>query len=375
MPSRLRFVPVEVVPPGDSALDILAASMSANTWAELTTVTGQTAAISGNGNSGSAIVFCNSFPWNPIEKRIEILANDHAANPGQCKWARYLEETNEWIFTTDYGIAINPHGYDHTSCDPFTGAVYFRQYGGGVRQPNFYRRLAGETTFSLISGIGPFRNVGVAQGTCWWKGPFTAGAGHGANGAFVMYQASDNFPGNSIDFYNPLTGTWFYGKDSGVSPGSESYGGRTLYQTILEYSEIHNCIAYGGGNTDQGASNGRNIWTMNSAGVVDTILNLPASISLNSGETGTRRSVDPVTGHFILLSNAELWQLDPSVAGGTWTQRQSPPSYASGGPGNPHVGGNSRVVMVSLPEHGVIAVVTQNSTTDASGNFWLFKNA
>jgi len=31
--------------------------------------------------------------------------------------------------------------------------------------------------------------------------------------------------------------------------------------------------------------------------------------------------------------------------------------------------------MVSLPEHGVIAVVTQNSTTDASGNFWLFKNA
>jgi hypothetical protein len=80
---------------------------------------------------------------------------------------------------------------------------------------------------------------------------------------------------------------------------------------------------------------------------------------------------EPVTGNFLLLSGGELWELNPNDAG-TWTAltgSREPPS-AVGVPGPPPI---QAVICCSIPEHGVVAYVTQ--PTQAGGSFFLYKHA
>jgi hypothetical protein len=77
-----------------------------------------------------------------------------------------------------------------------------------------------------------------------------------------------------------------------------------------------------------------------------------------------------VTGKFLLLSNGQLWELNP-VGAGTWTLQtglRTPPP----GVRNPTQMGQG-MALTSIPEYGVIAAISQ--IAGSGGTFFLYKHA
>ena len=74
---------VTVAAAGTSALAALAASMSANTWAQLVVPNQNAATLTEglgsvpSGSSGSVLPYSNSVPYNPFSRRIEFISQDH----------------------------------------------------------------------------------------------------------------------------------------------------------------------------------------------------------------------------------------------------------------------------------------------------------
>ena len=106
--------------PGTSALATLAASMPAGSWAQLE-VSNQNAILGVGNQSGSMIHYCNSMPWNPIRKGIEIIAMDHGT--GTQRYMRYD--------AASLGLALGPafkliHTSRHEHATPWDSRQVFQ---------------------------------------------------------------------------------------------------------------------------------------------------------------------------------------------------------------------------------------------------------
>lgn len=353
-------------PAGTSALGALAASMAPGTWAQLTG-TNQNAVIGSQlGNSGSLINYSSYFPWNPVAKRIEIVGSDHTGTaPGgklPSSYARYNDATNAFSMAAvddllAPGGQVTPlHGGGHSQVDPFTGDLYHHKAFGSTSQFDVWKCPLGSSTFTRV-GTTPSAYCQVLLGSCWWSGPFS-GTSLGSRGAYMLYNSGACFnraTDGEIFVYDPTVG--FKVTITGATPFAASSNA-----SVMAYSAIHNCALYGGGDTTA-----RKAFRLNSDGTHTNMPDVPgAGMGIDIGAI----ACDPVTGKFLLLSNGELWELNP-LGSGTWTKQSGlrvPPS----GVRNPTQMGQG-MGLVSIPDYGVVAAISQIS--GSGGTFFLYKHA
>ena len=337
-------------------LATLANSMAPGTWAQLNP-SNQDATLGVGNVSGTMIHFCNTMPWNPFTKVIEIVGMDH--NWGMQRHVRYDEASNSFILVAaDDGLGSQvQHGYDHNTVNPFTGDLYHRFYSGFTGTISSFKKPRGGSSFQALPSVSASDQVAI--GATWWSGPF---AGGGSQGSFMLFN-SGNALGNANDgqilAYNPLSNTWFFNKQA-MAP---NYGSGSTYHSVMEYSSLKNVAVYGGGNV---APN--RLWRLNSDGSFIAMPNVPAgkAVGIQNGLLVN----DPVSGNFLLLSAGQLWELNPSGSG-TWTQqtgtRNPPGAVGVPGPGTPEA-----VIASAIPDYGVVAFITQPGHTGAT--FFIYKH-
>lgn len=343
------------LPPGSSELAKLAATMQSGTWAQLI-VLNQDSVMGVGNNDGSMITYSNSMPWNPVNKTIEIIARDHhytssfgldAAN----RYVRYEVSTNQFVFVADLPEIKDGHGGDTLTLNPTTGDLYWRMYTGFTGRISAKKKALGASNFSDIPSVDGLEQVAI--GTTWWSGPFVGG---GRQGSFMIFNSGNSTGGatdGQIVAYNPLTNSWFYNQQ-GKAP---FYGSGSTYNSVIEYSPQKNVAVYGGGNVAP-----TKLWRMDSNGNAVAMPDTPpgTSVGLQKGNLVN----DPATGNFLLLSNRQLWELNPDGAG-KWTRKMDPPALV----GNPSLPEN--MISAAISDYGVVAYITQRN--QAGGNFFLYK--
>jgi hypothetical protein len=330
--------------------------MAPGTWVQLNP-SNQDVVLGVGDVSGTMIHFCNTMPWNPFTKVIEIIGMDH--NSGMQRHVRYDEASNSFVVVAaDDGLGSQvQHGYDHNTVNPFTGDLYHRFYSGFTGTISSFKKPRGGSGFVALPNISASEQVAI--GATWWSGPFVGG---GSQGSFMIFN-SGNALGNANDgqilAYNPLTNTWFFNKQA-MAP---NYGRGSTYHSVIEYSPLKNVAVYGGGNV---APN--RLWRLNSDGSFIAMPDVPAgkAVGIQNGLLIN----EPVSGNFLLLSAGELWELNPSGSG-TWTQqtgaRNPPGAVGVPGPTNPEA-----VIASSISDYGVVAFITQPGHTGAT--FFLYKH-
>jgi hypothetical protein len=342
-------------PVANTALGNLAASMAVGSWAQLT-VSNQNAILGVGSVSGTMLHFCNTMPWNPHSKVIEIIGQDH--NYPSLRHVRYDVRTNQFVLVADNAGIAQGHGYDHNTVNPFTGDLYHRLYSGFSGNIQSRRKVLNGSSFAALPNVAATDQVAI--GATWWSGSFV---GAGSQGAFMIFN-SGNANGNANDgqiiAYDPLSARWFFNQQ-GKAP---NYGSGSTYHSLIEYSPQKNVAVYGGGNV---ASN--RLWRMSSDGSVLAMPNVPAGkgVGIQQGLLVN----EPVTGNFLLLSDGELWELNPSGSG-TWTQQtgaRNPPN----GVGIPGPSPQVAVTASSISDYGVVAFITQPNQNGAT--FFLYKHA
>jgi hypothetical protein len=348
----------DIPAPQPSALELAAAALPVGAWVQMSP-SNQNSVLGNGPASGSTISYCNTMPWNPINKSIEIIGMDH--NGGSVRHMRYSEAENGFVLVAaDAGLGSETqHGYDHNSVNPTTGDIYHRKYSGFSGEIEVYKKpLTG--SFASIGSVEVDLDQ-VAIGTCWWTGPFTASGGHGAQGSHMMFNSGDadgSATDGTVVAYDPIADSWFFNQQS-MAP---NYGSGSTYHSVMEYSAVHNCAVYGGGNAAP-----QKLWRMDADASVTAMPNVPSGKEV--GILQGVLTVDPVSGNFLLISNGELWELNPTGSG-AWTQQtgdRDPPAAVD----NPDVG--EYVIATPIPEYGVIAVIAQPSLT--GGTMWLYKHA
>jgi hypothetical protein len=356
-PAPQSPTPTNAPPPlANTALGNLAGSMAPGTWAQLN-VSNQDSILGVGNVSGTMIHFCNTMPWNPFSKVIEIVGMDH--NWGMQRHVRYDVATNQFVLVAaDDGLGSQvQHGYDHNTVNPFTGDLYHRFYSGFTGTISSFKKALGGSSFVALPNVSASEQVAI--GATWWSGPFVGG---GSQGSFMLFN-SGNALGNANDgqilAYNPLTNTWFFNKQA-MAP---NYGSGSTYHSVMEYSSIKNVAVYGGGNVAPSR-----LWRLNQDGTFIAMPGVPAgkAVGIQNGLLVN----EPVSGNFLLLSAGELWELNPSGSG-TWTQqtgtRTPPGAVGVPGPGTPEA-----VIASAISDYGVVAFITQPGHTGAT--FYLYKH-
>lgn len=328
---------------GDSELATLANSMSAGTWAELTTSNLASVILVG-GSTGNMLPYQNNGAWDPAHGLAHIIGQDHGF--GGLRHVQYDEASNSWSLIVSFGSLgdTGGHGYDHLVCNPNTGDLYFTRYGGA----GLARKLYGGSWNLNFANFPASSNI--TYGACWWSGALT-GVDGGA-GAVVIHEAAFG----QIWAYDVGSADWPIVNDTPppFSPG---------YHNVAAYSAVHNCMVYGGGNNES-----KTIFRWNSNNTQTSLTNAPSGCDIGI-QQGTL-SEDPVTGNFLLLSQGALWELNPTGSG-TWTQ-QTGSRVPPAGVNTADNTANS-VCVIPISTYGVTMVVSADG--GSSANVYLYKHA
>jgi hypothetical protein len=337
-----------------SVLSTTAAGMQPGTWAQVT-VSNQNAVLGVGDHSGTMIAYCNSMPWNPKSKVIEIIGMDHGYP--QLRLANYVESSNQFTLVADNAGLGPAHGYDHNSLNPATGDLYHSMYGAGPNPVTIKCKSYGSSSYTtLTSEYVGVEYTGVAIGTCWWSGRLIGG---GAQGTLMLYAGGSAGSGRNgaVRGYNPVTNSWFFTKLDASPTGATA----NTYHHVFEYSAKKNVAVYGGGN-----GQGSLLWRLDSNGNTTLMPVVPSGVdNVGAGEQMAKFVDDPASGNFLLIGNNQLWELNPDGAG-AWTQKATPPA----GVGDPMI--NQYLIPVSIPDYGVVAFITQPG--HSNGTFFLYKN-
>ena len=328
--------------------------MAPGTWAQLS-VPNQNSILGVGNVSGTMLHFCNSMPWNPQSKVIEIIGMDH--NYPSLRHVRYDVKTNAFILVADNAGLATGHGYDHNAVNPFTGDLYHRLYSGFTGTIQSRMKQLNASSFTPLPNVSALEQVAI--GATWWSGPFVGG---GAQGSFMIFN-SGNSNGNANDgnilAYNPFEQHVVLQPGRGELP---NFGSGSTYHSLIEYSPNKNVAVYGGGNV---ASD--RLWRLSSDGSVLAMPNVPAGKGVGV-EKGLLVN-EPVTGNFLLLSAGELWELNPSGSG-SWAQQtgaRTPPN----GVGIPGPTPTEAVIASTISDYGVVVFITQPNQNGATFFFYL----
>lgn len=370
--SRLPILsPGGSIPTGVSTLGDLAANMTPGTWQQLTP-TNQNSVLTGGAASGSSLLYCTYFPWDPIKRRVTMCGMDHDVTIFQHTMV-YDDPTNTFVMVaSNNGIqtlgSTPTHGYGDTVVNPYTGDIY--QRAANASQFTFeiwksaYNAAGVLTLFQDVTDSTNLYFQLASVASWWWTGPYT-GQTLGAQGAAMFFSSASvnvNPVNGNVVIFDPLA-TVGYGAGKTVNTYSNIFptgNGYTSGENCFGcYSRIYNCAVMGGGDTQP-----NKIRRLNSDGTTTALTDIP---NIGAGLSIGPVACDPVTGKFIFLSGNNLYQLDPSLSG-TWTSLGTKPA----GVGDPTAGGMG-VVTCSIPDYGVIMYITQQSAS--GGTTYLYKNA
>ena len=347
MNTRTFIIPVTA--PATTALGLAVQALDAqiagggSRWYEMTTPAGMATYLNVGGVSGTILPYCNKAAWNPVGNTVEVIGADH--NQAGGPWhVRYSESSNTFASGPVAQPGFAGHGFDHYAVNPYTGDLYWKDYAGGPLS-----RLAnGASTWTTVATTFPSGLAGnITYGCDWVNAGFY---GTGAQGGLAIFSSySDN-----IYIYDPLSG-W---RPTITGPGTAN-----SYHGTIQYSSIKNVAVFGGKNTTPSR-----IWRLTSAGVVTELTACPASWGITRGQM----VADPVSGNFLMSQRNGFYEFNPDGVG-TWTTLTGTRARPAGVSTN-NLDGNGApgVAMVSLPEHGVIAVFSPKGSTSAS--FHIYKH-
>ncbi len=229
---------------------------------------------------GYSLLYWNdSATWDPGARRLQWVGGPGTccANPAKYEMLAYEELTDTWTIEQTPFIGAG-HAYDGNAMNPQTGEHFFALFN----DPAVHRHV--DDVWDTVPEI-PF------------AAPTTT--------ALTWFDALDGlvFVGAVGDV------AWFDGA-SWTQLSLEGGAPWGTYNTFAEHSAPHDLVWVGGGN------GGANInYVIDAAGQLTRGADAP--LSLSNGQT--LKSVDPISGRF-LVGNPETstwWEYDP--AGDTWT--------------------------------------------------------
>ncbi len=321
-----------------TALSAFIASMSADSWAEMTpTPANQSTVFVATGSTGEILPYANKAAWHSQLAQIHIIAEDHGATSPEHVY--YDEATNAWTHLAQTTFA--GHAYDHIVYSPYTQKLYWRNYGDQGGTCHLYEWQGGTSWTSKANGSDMVYYDDITAGTAWVDAGW---GGVGASGAFVNFESA--FAGR-LHSYDPQSSTWTKLIDGmGIAFPS---GDSTYYHEEACFSRSLGILMCGGGNNYHDK-----LWTVDSSLTVTAMTAPPSGIQL--GMQAGNLNVDPVSGKFLILSNGELWELNPAGSG-TWTQKATPPAAVF----DPKALESG--MSCCLPDHGAVAYISTTSST------------
>ena len=368
-------------------LAVLAASMSAGSWAQMSPAPANIHAVIDQGSvSGNALGYGNKCAYDAYNDRIWILGCDHNDFPTRHMY--YDVRTNAF---TDLGHLPNPpftgsssgtgnsaHAYDHLNWSAQEsngrGALYWRLNGAGGGGCQIGRwstdlNISGNNTASWtidttsLGDIYNDQNMGTA---ILPAGAFT---GVGVAGAFIVFSPVKLVTGENgvIGMYDIASGSWSLPVSN---VGVPQPGGSGL-NSIAIYSPVYNCLVVASAQLSP-----RSTWRIDSDWSVHAMTTAPHDIGIQAGNF----NLDPVTGNLLLYGGVSgtgtLWELNPSGTG-TWTQQggaRVPPA----GLNKPDVisgSGDGAIVSCAISTCGVVVYLSAGSAGGATCQMWLYKHA
>jgi len=276
--------------------------------------------------------FANKAVWNTILNQFMFVGSPH----GSCNTWRlviYDDATNTWSIGPSPSAGNQPqHSYDHNTINPANGTMYWRD-------------------FNSLS----FRTLPNGAGS--WSSIASFSSSNQCCGALEYFPDQNRLifidGDNGGRSYNPATNAWtqlWFGFNGGGSPILDV----GHHSNWAEYSNL-GLLVFGG--------SGGN-YKMNAAGTITTMSSPPFG-NFTIGNEGSCCSVaaDPVTGHLVVISGSNVWNLNPTT--GTWTSTgTTAPSYF----------GNAAQDLISAPisDYGVIMYVKCNRSSSCQA--YLYKH-
>lgn len=174
--------------------------------------------------------------------------------------------------------------------------------------------------------------------TDWWRGTHTGG---GAQGSLITVNQTSAF----VDFYNPLTNSWFA---ASAIPG----GIQNSYNFVGGYSMTKNVFVFGGSNNTPNA-----VWKVTSDRTCIRMSDAPVSLNLYD----TSFIADPATGNYLVLTNGrQFYEFNPDGSSGTWTALPSVPNGGVLGTVNVNGNGANGVGAACVQDFGVVVYISSN---------------
>jgi len=345
---------------GATNLSSTAAAMSPGTFVELTGMNGfNNGAIfqppgCPAGNSGTAIFqYHNKGQWNPIAKRVQVVAASHMNCGNGVRAIFYDDATNTWGDLPIPNVRSDPtHRYDQNAIDPATGRHYTTDYDSF-------------SSYYLDNGAASW--VTITRPSPGSKSCCTADA------FFPTYRGGGRFFHFDGDWglwsFNPANNRWQeHYQGNGGSGWTTITGAAT--SIFNHYSPLCQCLIIGGGSGLYKISNKGAVTRMSLSGAPS------GDFRIDGSGAGTNVAVDPVTGFLITIStNGQMRQFNPTGAG-TWTTLSTTiPAFMQ----NAVDAGDAASHLMSAPisDYGVIMYVKTNDAPGGSNSarVYLYKHA
>lgn len=338
---RPQFGIVKRSTSGNSAMAVLAASMTAGQWAQMTP-SGLTTAMFETGASNT-IDYLDKGCHDPVNKQIRFIGGGHLTD---LRWHQYDETTNAWSVLVDPpwddgspessasqpstggAPSFNFHGYQNNALDPATGDQYLRMFGTTALIRRYTRATDTWSTISpIVSG-----STGVAA-TEWLPGI-------GTEGGLITLKYGD------VQRWDKAAATFT----------NFTLGSPRLDHPIAVRSVPNNVVLFGGGDGDS------NLYSIGPTGGITTRTACP----IGMGVTQSVTTACPVSGDLIVIggsSNARKY----NVATDTWSTLTF-----SGAPAAlpADIADTTYVMAVPIPAYGVIAFLFPTTPS-----MWLYKHA
>lgn len=314
--------------PSGTALAVLAATLSAGDWAELT-VSGLTTGMF-DASSTNVLDYCTKGAFDPVARQVRFFGQGHYDDQ---RWVCFDEAANAFSILADPawddGGSGAPsfigHGYHHNAIDPATGDDYYRMLNGVVKR---YAR-SGPTWSDLA---GPESGSAVAGAIEWLPSI-------GSAGGLVAHV------GEQLSRWDKAAASWT-SVSSGLTPAAN--------HSIAHYSAPNDCVVLGGGNDKV------KLWKVGPSGSPVALTDCPIAISVTTAVT----ACCPVSGDLLVIGgDASARVLD--VGADSWATLS-----LTGAPSFGTVSSSSRIIAVPLALHGVVMFIF-----GAAAKAWLYKHA